>query len=42
MQPYNMFFKRVLHLSAQRIDDLGQAMQLTSDLIEKIWAIMKI
>jgi hypothetical protein len=41
MQPYNMFFKRVLHLTAQRILDLGESMQLAEEVIEKIWTIMK-
>lgn len=42
MQPFNMFFKRVLHLSAQRIFELGEALNISEDVKEKIWAIMKV
>jgi hypothetical protein len=42
MQPYNMYFKRVLHLTAQRILEICEAMQLSEEITEKIWTIMKI
>ena len=37
-----MFFKRVLHLAAQRIMDLAEALSLNEEIQEKIWTIMKI
>ena len=42
MQSYNMFFKRVLHLAAQRIMELGEALNLNEDVMEKVWTIQKI
>ena len=42
MQPYNMFFKRVLHLAAQRIHELTEALKAPEDVRERIWAVMKI
>lgn len=42
MQPFNMFFKRVLHLTASRIFELSDALELAEDLKEKIWTIMKV
>lgn len=42
MQSYNMFFKRVLHLASQRILDLGEAMNLGEEILEKSWIIMKL
>lgn len=42
MQPYNMFFKRVLHLSAQRIYELCELLGVKEEVKEKIWGIMKI
>jgi retinoblastoma-like protein 1 len=37
-----MFFKRLLHLAAQRVLELGEGLKLDEDVIEKIWTIMKI
>jgi len=42
MQPYNMFFKRVLHLAAQRINELCELLNIKEDIQECIWTIMKI
>jgi hypothetical protein len=42
MQPYNMFFKRVLHLTAQRIYELCEHLGVKEDVKEKIWVIMKV
>jgi retinoblastoma-associated protein len=42
MQPYNNFFKRVLHLSAQKITDISRQLNANEDIIERIWLIMKI
>ena len=36
-----MFFKRVLHLGAQKILDLTQVLGVGDDIKEKIWTIMK-
>ena len=41
MQPFYMFFKRVLHLAAQKILDLTQVLAITDDVKEKIWTITK-
>lgn len=37
-----MFFKRVLHLASQRILELGEALNLSEEILEKIWLIMKL
>ena len=37
-----MFFKRVLHLASQRIIELGNALNLPEEVLEKIWLIMKL
>lgn len=37
-----MFFKRVLHLTAQRVLELGEGLNLSEEVIEKIWLIMKV
>ncbi len=42
MQPYNMFFKRVLHLAAYRIYELCEMLGIKEEVKEKIWAVMKI
>ena len=42
MQPCYMFFKRVLHLSAQRINDICEILAIKDDIKEKIWTIMKV
>jgi retinoblastoma-like protein 1 len=41
MQPFNMFFKRVLHLAAQRVLDLTDALTIPEDVKEKVWTITK-
>ena len=41
MQPYNMFFKRVLHLAAQRIYELCELIGIKEEIKEIIWSIMK-
>eukprot|EP00349_Pseudokeronopsis_sp_Brazil_P005506 CAMPEP_0202957916 /NCGR_PEP_ID=MMETSP1396-20130829/2285_1 /ASSEMBLY_ACC=CAM_ASM_000872 /TAXON_ID= /ORGANISM="Pseudokeronopsis sp., Strain Brazil" /LENGTH=203 /DNA_ID=CAMNT_0049675655 /DNA_START=1727 /DNA_END=2338 /DNA_ORIENTATION=- len=41
MQPFNLFFKRVLHLSAYRISELCEMLGLREDFKEKIWEVMK-
>lgn len=41
LQPYNLFFKRLLHLAAERIKELGEKIGLDERLIEKIWEVMK-
>ena len=41
MQPYNMFFKRVLHLAAQRVYELTDSLSIPEDIKEKVWTIMK-
>jgi hypothetical protein len=42
IQPYNMLFKRVLHLTAQRIYELGEQLAIRDDIREKVWIIMKV
>jgi retinoblastoma-associated protein len=42
MQPYNMFFKRVLHLAAQRIFELTDLLSINEDIKERIWSVMKV
>ena len=42
MQSYNMFFKRVLHLSALRINEMCEMLNISEDVKERIWTIMKI
>jgi hypothetical protein len=42
MQPYNMFFKRVLHLAAQRIFELCESLGIRDDVKERAWTIMKV
>lgn len=37
-----MFFKRVLHLASQRIIELGDALSLEEEVLEKVWLIMKL
>jgi len=37
-----MFFKRLLHLTAERVMELGESLKLDEEVIEKIWTIMKI
>lgn len=37
-----MFFKRVLHLASSRVYDLGVALGLNDDILEKVWIIMKL
>mmetsp|Transcript_559 Transcript_559/g.607 ORF Transcript_559/g.607 Transcript_559/m.607 type:complete len:107 (-) Transcript_559:896-1216(-) len=41
MQPYNLFFKRVLHLSAYRISELCEMLGIREDYKEKVWEVMK-
>jgi len=41
MQPYNMFFRRVLHLSAQRVFELSELLGLNDSIKEQIWTVMK-
>ena len=41
MQPFNMFFKRVLHLAAQRVFELTESLGISEDIKEKVWTIMK-
>lgn len=42
IQSYQMFFKRVLHLASQKVVDLGTALNLSEDILEKVWIIMKL
>lgn len=42
MQPYNVFFKRVLHVSAFRIHELCELLGVSEDVKERVWEIMKI
>lgn len=41
MQPFNMFFKRVLHLTAQRIYEMCELLGIKEEVKERIWSIMK-
>jgi hypothetical protein len=42
IQPFNMFFKRVLHLAALRIYELCEMLGIKEEVKERIWEIMKI
>lgn len=37
-----MFFKRLLHLTAARVQEFGESLNLSEEITEKIWAIMKL
>jgi hypothetical protein len=37
-----MYFKRVLHLAAQRIFELSDLLNIIEEVKEKIWTIMKV
>jgi len=41
MQPYNMFFKRILQLSAERISALCDLLELKKEVQEQAWQIIK-
>ena len=41
MQPFNMFFKRLLQLTAERVQEMCQSLALNEDVIESVWIIMK-
>lgn len=42
MQPFNMFFKRILHLTAQRVYELCEMLGINEETKERIWTIMKL
>jgi Retinoblastoma-associated protein B domain len=37
-----MFFKRVLHLAAQRIFELTELLGIKEDIKERVWSVMKL
>lgn len=36
-----MFFKRLLQLTAERVQEMGHSLSLSEDVIESVWIIMK-
>jgi hypothetical protein len=42
LNPYNMFFKRLLGLAADRVNKLCKDLNLDDEVCEKVWTIMKI
>lgn len=41
LMPYNLFFKRVLQLTAQTVIDLGELLKIDQGTREIIWGVMK-
>jgi len=41
MQPVNMFFKRVITVTAEKVQDLCEHLKLEPSVVEKVWTVMK-
>ena len=41
MQPINNFFRRVLNVTAEKVQELGELLKLDPQITEKVWTVMK-